>query len=244
MQFFLFLAIILGIPAVGIAQSKPPKPFIDTAVKNIVSSHQVLLKNYAIFKGHADEMSGASAFLIHYRDKVYAVTARHVLGADMGVQPEIKIQELNKYMVKWLMFPRVPVHPRLDTIKIGFTKLNYDLLDKDILLLEIANKNFAIYPLTPDFNLPKQGDKLYIIGCPYSQGNCKQNIYEVTYERYEEETAMLNCSIKVHFELAGFSGAPIVNAKGNVVGVLTSGWEEGKTKFVGGTFIGAIQEIK
>jgi Trypsin-like peptidase domain len=239
-----FSLLFLCITAIAFTQNKPVKRTPRAHVYNLVASHQVLLTNYAIFKNHKDEMQGASAFLINYQNKIFAVTAKHLLGDAMGVVPEIKIKELNNYLISWKMFPRVPVNPALDTVRIGATKLNYDLLDKDILLLEVVNTNFKILPLTPGFDLPKKGDTLYIIGCPYSQEKCKQNIYEVYFDSYDDRESMLKYIIKAKFELPGFSGAPVVDANGKVVSILTTGWEEGKTKYVGGTFIKEIEKVK
>lgn len=241
--FLLILLFSSIAPAVS-AQNKFSGVVIDTAVKNMILKHQVLLTNKAVFKAHKDEMMGASSFLINYNSKVFAVTAKHVLGEAMGVEPEVLPRELNKYLLSWKMFPRVAINPKTDTVKVSGGSLNYNSLDRDILLLEVINTKFSILPLTPDFNLPKKGDKLYIIGCPYSQEKCRQNIYPITFDSYEEETSMLNCIITTKFELAGFSGAPIVNANGKVVGILTSGWEQGQVKFVGGTFINEIQKVK
>jgi hypothetical protein len=234
----------LGFTTLTFCQATAQQKLFDTIANKLVLKHQVLLTNDALFKEHKEKMYGASAFLINYRGKIFAVTAKHVLGEAMGVEPEIKIPDFNKYLITWKMFPRIPINPKSDTVIIGPMKLNYDSLDKDILLLEVLNTKFNIFPLTPNFNLPKKGDKLYIIGCPYSQEKCKQNIYEIFYDSFDPETSMLNFIIKTKFELSGFSGAPIVDANGSVVSILTSGWDEGKIKFVGGTFIKEIQKVK
>ncbi len=189
-------------------------------------------------------MIGASAFLINYRNKVFAVTAKRLLGEAMGVEPEIRVDDLKKLLISWKMFPRVKINAQFDTIIIGVNNLNYDSFNYDILLLEVTNTKFNILPLNPDFNLPAKGDNLYIIGCPYNQENCKQNVYEIFYDSFEEETSRLNFIIKTKFELSGFSGAPIVNKYGKVVSILTSGWEEGKIKFVSGTFIKEIESVR
>ena len=244
MKNLLFSLISLIFTTFSFCQNKQNKENTETVIKNIVAKNQITLTNLALFKGHTDEMSGASSFLINYRNKIFAVTAKHVLGEATGVEPEIKAKELNKFLYSWKMFPRVPINPKFDTIKIGAGKLNYDDLDKDILLLEVTNTKFNILALKPNFHLPTKGDKLYIIGCPYSQQKCKQNIYEIFYDSFDKEMSMLNFIIKCKFELSGFSGAPIVDKEGNVVCVLTSGWKEGKIKFVGGTFIKEIEKVK
>lgn len=215
----------------------------DSIVKNLVNKHQILLTNHAEFKDHS-ALYGASAFLIHYNNSVYAVTARHLLGRAGGVEPILDISDLNKYLINWTMFPRISVNPITDTVKIGQTKLNYDLLDKDILLLEVENKGYDIWPLEPKFNLPNEGEKLYIIGCAYSENNCKQNIYEVKFDTYDRKQSLLICVSPIKIQLAGFSGAPLLDASGNVVGVLTRGWDEKDKHYIGATFIKEVQTVK
>ncbi|MEO6719588.1 MAG: trypsin-like peptidase domain-containing protein [Ferruginibacter sp.] len=236
--------IFLTLTTLSFCQTKQNGKVSDEVVKNLVAKNQILLTNLALFKDHKDEMIGASAFLINYKNKVFAVTAKHVLGEAMGVEPEIKVGDLKKFLISWKMFPRVKINPRLDTVIIGASTLNYDSLNKDILLLEVTNTKFNILPLNPNFNLPTKGDNLYIIGCPYSQEKCKENVYEIFYDSYDEETSMLNFIIKSKFDLSGFSGAPIVDKEGKVVSILTSGWEERKIKYVGGTFIKEIERVR
>jgi len=235
----------LGILVLGLVITKVnAQDLFDPSSENPILKHQVLLTNLASFKDHNKELSGASAFLINYRNKIFAVTAKHVLGEHMGVVPEIKLKDFNDYLVSWKMFPRVPISPKVDTVEIGKMQLNYDSLTKDILLLEVANTGFNTFPLNPTFTLPTKGEKLYIIGCPYDQPKCKQNTYEVFYDSYDDETSMLIFHIKSKFEVAGFSGAPIVNANGNVVSILNVGLSDGTNHYIGGTSIRELEKVQ
>lgn len=56
--------------------------------------------------------------------------------------------------------------------------------------------------------------------------------------------ATLVCKMTANVEMSGFSGAPLINAKGEVVGVLVSGGEAGGKNFVMATHIKEIQKIK
>ncbi len=209
---------------------------------DIVKQHQVLLTNWAEFKEHTG-LNGASAFVINYRNKHYVVSAKHLIGTDGGVEPEIKPAELMDYLLSWKLFPRVPVKEASDTVVIAKEKLNYNT-DKDILLLPIANRPLEILPLTVNFEMPKKGDKLYIIGCPYSEENCKQNVYELTYDSYEADLGVMLAISKDTFQLAGFSGAPLLNAKGEVVGIIVSGGEDNGIRYIAATCIKEIENIK
>ena len=214
------------------------------SVKTILAKHQVLLTNLAVFKDHKEEMAGASAFLINYKNSIYAVTAKHLLGEAMGIEPEVKPVQIKQQLLSWKLFPRVPVNKKRDTVSVGAGKLDYSMLNSDILLLEVTNTGFNALALTPNFSLPQKGDTLYLIGCPYSDENCRQNMYELIYREFDESSSQLIYTTTSAIELAGFSSAPIVDANGQVVSILTTGWEEKTTRFVAGTFISDIQKIK
>ncbi len=130
---FLMLATIL------FSQTSQSGKADSQTVQDLVNENQILLTNLALFKNHKCEMSGASAFLINYKSKIFAVTAQHLLGEAMGIKPEIKVRKLNKKLTSWKMFPRVEIDPKLDTVIVDADNLNYDSLSNDILLLEVTS---------------------------------------------------------------------------------------------------------
>lgn len=189
-------------------------------------------------------MEGASGFLIKYNNLNYAVTARHVLGEAGGVTPEVKVNALVKNLMSWEMSPRVVMNADSETVKLNANGLNYSKSNHDILLLNVAAGAFDLEVLTPNFVLPAVGETLFLIGCPNSEPQCRQNSYAVKYAEYDAAEATLVCEITSNVELSGFSGAPLVNGKGEVVGVLVSGGEAGGKNFVIATHIKEIQKIK
>lgn len=204
---------------------------------------QILLTNEAQFTKNRT-LEGASGFLIKYKDMTFAVTAKHLLGDAGGVEPEISLNELSKSFIKWEMMPRVVANPENETVKLDAKDLDFSQIFSDILLLKVTSKNFEIEPLLVNFDLPKVGEVLYLIGCPYSQTKCKQNIYEVEYAEYENSQNLLIGVIKSKDNLSGFSGAPLLNSKGEVVGVLVGGGEFEGENFVTATHIKEIEKIK
>lgn len=216
----------------------------DSTVYRLVKEHQILLTNYAEFKEHTS-LYGASAFLINYQETVYAVTARHLVGQDGGVEPEINPNQLNDCLQEWKMFPRVEINPEKDTVIVSNQKkMDYIASDKDVLLLPLKNAGFEILPLNPAFALPVQGEKLFIVGCPYSEEDCRQNVYEVIVNAYDESTSLIIGTMREKIIIAGFSGAPLLNVKGEVVGVIRGGGEENGINYIAATFIAEIKNIK
>jgi hypothetical protein len=202
---------------------------------------QILLTNSAKFKGNRD-LDGASGFLIDYKNSSFAVTAKHLLGEAGGVEPEIELTSLENNLIEWKMMPRSNVKPK-ETVNLNTLGLKYTNSIADILILNIASKDFTIKRLIPNFEIPKQKEKLYMVGCPYSEDNCRQNIYEVTFSEFVSAAGMLICELKTKVQLSGFSGSPLLNKKGEVIGVLVGGGEfEGKN-FVTVTHIKEIEKF-
>lgn len=215
-----------------------PKVNIETLLKK-----QILLTNSAEFTNDR-MMEGASGFLIKYGGATFAVTAKHLLGEAGGVEPEIKINNLSSSLKKWEMMPRIVTNAARETVKLDAKGLNFSKPLNDILFLKVISTNFEIESLTPNFNLPVSGEKLFLIGCPYSEEKCKQNSYPLEFIESDEAENSLIFEIKSNVDLSGFSGAPVVNAKGEVFGALVSGGTAEGKNYAVATNINEIQKLK
>jgi Trypsin-like peptidase domain len=241
MRLLLIKFTIIGLIYSCTFNNKSTKNKID--IQELVKQNQILLTNEANFKGHSG-LYGASSSLVHFRNKVFAVTAKHLLGSDGGVEPEINPKDLALYFEEWIMYPRININNSYDTIRIKKTLLNYDQVNSDILLLEVENSKNNIFTLTPNFELPNEKDSLFVIGCPYNEENCRQNIYKVIYTSYDLTSNSLICVIEDEVNLAGFSGAPVLDIEGKIVGILTGAWEENGREYVVATSIREMNKIK
>lgn len=221
------------------------KSIDNTTVNNIdnLIRKQILLTNAAKFTNNRT-LEGASGFLIRYNGANFAVTARHLLGEEGGVEPEVKINDLNKSLMKWEMMPRVVANANKETIKLNVKGLDFSQSQSDLVLLKVESNNFEIPSLTPNFELPLVGEKLFLIGCPYGETKCKQNSYPAEYVEFDEQENALVCEMDSKVNLSGFSGAPLVNGKGEVLGALVSGGAAGGKNYVLATHIKEIQKIK
>jgi hypothetical protein len=204
---------------------------------------QILLTNHAEFTNNRT-LEGASGFLMKYNGANYAVTARHLLGEAGGIEPEIKINELNKNLLKWEMSARVIRKTDKKSVQLNAKNLDFSESVHDILLLNVISNRFEIETLTPNFEPPSVGETLFLIGCPYSESKCNQNSYQVKFVEFDETEFALVCETNSKVNLAGFSGAPLINGKGEILGVLVSGGEFNGKNYVLATHIKEIQKIK
>lgn len=180
---------------------------------------QIVLTNYAIFNGHSPLM-GASSFLIKTDDdRVLAATAAHLIGSAGGVVPTIPINQLTQKIQSWKMFPRTMPDDLVEIISLGINGLEDN--DHDWLILSIKNSNqLPSLPLKLRRQPVRVGETIYLIGCPYIEQDCKQNIYTGIIK----ERAFGNCfrfNIDTPVNLSGFSGAPIIDEKGYIVGIVS-----------------------
>lgn len=188
---------------------------------------QLLLTNAAEFNGHTS-LEGASGFLVkNSAGKIFAATALHLLGDAGGVEPEVTLGQLDDKLVRWQMFPRTSPETFVEIAGLGSAKMkaqepnwfgNY--ATKDWLLLAIASSDdLPAEPLAVRKEPVTVGEEVYFVGCPYSEEHCSQNVYrgKVTSRRGSN----FRCDIDPPVELWGFSGAPVLDRDGLVVGVTT-----------------------
>jgi Trypsin-like peptidase domain len=180
---------------------------------------QILLTNdYAFNKKQKGD--GASAFLLDFNGDTMVCTAKHLLGDDMGISPEVPTSSFDKELKYWKIFARNNKLNK-DTLNIKNISTVNIPGEKDILLMDLVSKKTSIQPLKPymDVTPLKKGQKLQIIGCEYMDSDCHQKIYEAVY--LTQQDGWLIVKPKTKFEAMGFSGAPVIDENGLVVGILS-----------------------
>ncbi len=212
-QFVILLLLLLS------CKSTPEEATKESwKTSNYINSVQILLTNE--YQLGESTTSGASSFLILTKEDTLLCTAKHLLGEDMGISPEVKTDEFNSKLVYWDAFPRTE---ELASDIITVTKMVTEEINKrDIILLdcELAKPN-SIQPLTPRFTKAKRGERFEVIGCEYADESCFQNSYFGTMDGYESGQIVLKSEVK--FDASGFSGAPVIDENGYVIGVLSGG---------------------
>lgn len=183
--------------------------------------------NFSFNDGQSSQ--GATAFLISYKNKIYVVTAKHMLNEWMGIEPAILPSEFSEKLNRWLI--QAPFAE--EVLKIEDIVQPLDDWKTDIILLttKAKPKNYQLLKVAK--KSPKKGDVAYIIGCPYAEENCRQNAYPLIYlgkDGQQHKFLWLNKTISSR----GFSGAPMVDKNGNVLAVYNYHHDSaGKDVYVG-----------
>jgi len=187
-------------------------------LENYIDSVQILLTNeYQLNKSYS---YGASSFLIKAKGDTLLCTAKHLLGDAMGISPEIKTNKFNSSLKFWKAYPRndLITNDTISISKLVTEKQN----NSDIILLDCQiEKGNAIMPLTPRLSKPLKGERFELIGCEYSDSDCHQRRYFATMDSWEGGQILLKS--EVDFTPSGFSGAPVLDSKGYVIGLLSGG---------------------
>lgn len=222
---FLLAAVALGV-ALGLRAGRggaddralTPVPWISQPP---AQWPQIVLTHDASFHDGHSPLKGASGFLLRTPDgRVLGATARHLIGEAGGVQPEIYLEDLNHVIANWRMHPRT--RPAQAIAMRGLAASGLDRPDLDWLLLAPVDPmpSVGIEPLQVRQRPVEVGETVYLIGCPYSAPRCVQQVYAGrVVERLPGQ--MFRYEFKPHVNLSGFSGAPLIDAQGHLVGVMT-----------------------
>lgn len=178
---------------------------------------QIVLTNEATFDGHTP-LYGASAFFMRMPDgEIIVGTAKHLIKKPGGVDPPIALTELDHVLTRWRVYPRTKKDQVVEAKGVAERTNGEGLHDWLLLYLKNPAATLSATPLVPRKDPVKVGEKVYLIGVPYSDRTSSQNIYKgVVTARPMAHYFTFEFRPPVHIE--GFSGAPIVDARGLLVG--------------------------
>jgi hypothetical protein len=182
---------------------------------------QIHLKNEVKLTGNRS-MNGASASLIKLDDgRLLAVTARHLIGPDGGIDPAIPLAQLDSSIQSWILSTYAAAQPQIRLGKLA-TKLEDEGLH-DCLIFNAAEigklPGLALRPRTEPL---KEGDKLYLLGCPYDQTPYRQNAYGGSVIGINEggkNDGTIDFKLEAQVVTRGFSGAPVIDENGHFAGI-------------------------
>jgi len=239
MKKLLIATAIFGCVLTGTADAQETKsntPTMDMLVKsvrggtaNIELPGKVFLRNKYSLKG-SGKSEGASSSLVIKDGKVYVLTAKHLLGDAMGITPEVLPTSFDDKLKKWKVMHN---DSGKAVAKVTSIYKPNDNMDEDIILLGTDADPNAVkdYALKIAKTKPQIGDKLYVIGCPYSSPSCVQRAYEgkvATFANFDDDPAKPQNLIVLDMthapdRIAGFSGAAMINEDMEVVAVVFGG---------------------
>jgi hypothetical protein len=179
---------------------------------------QVVLTNDASFRGHTS-LEGASSFLVRGPHGVVVATAKHLIRAAGGVKPDLPLTEVDSSLVEWSVFPRTQAERAYRATRLAMRDLkaaeNHDWL---FLAGEPASELPAT-PLLARASRVELNERVFLIGCEYRDESCKQRVYGARVTGRMRDSFRLEFDVPV--QVRGFSGAPVVDVNGAVVGVLS-----------------------
>jgi hypothetical protein len=258
--FHRFMALYLLVNAAGCDQklpnaAPPTKPATPTQVNSRLAEDwiskpinewpQIVLTNHAEFTGHTS-LDGASSFLIQAdNDRVLAATAAHLIGSAGGVEPKIRVSELPSTIRSWKMFPRSKPDEFVEIKALTTKDLERKGLDWLLFSVNLPDR-LPAYPLKVRQEAIQVGESVFLIGCPYAERECVQNVYRgIVTARGSADRFRYDIDPPV--DIRGFSGAPIIDQQGYLVGIMTV-WFDPKMsgeKFLeaGGEDVSPIYEL-
>ena len=195
-----------------------------TELKFSKLSTQYLLTNEISMKNR-DIVEGGSSYLIDFNNKTYLCTAKHLTRSSMGFEPSMDLKTFKDSVTYWKAFPR---NNKLvtDTLFIDdlfFFDEDYD----DLILLSLKNNSKNIGVLHPNFNKLKKGTRVRILGCEYEDYECFQKEYYGTLNKYTIIDQIEIFMDSLNISTAGFSGAPVLDEKNQVIGHVLGGGDFG-----------------
>jgi hypothetical protein len=160
--------------------------------------------------------------LINSGTDTFAITAKHILL--IARNRNANAVTINKDLLLWSMKPKgnftdsVIIDKLIndDTAEV-IEGSKSSIFERDMLVLSVKNASRNIYPLKPRYSVPRTGERVYLIGCAYSDASCTVNEGTIIGKYGFEIIINFNNPIK-----PGASGAPVIDANGYLIGVFSS----------------------
>ncbi len=185
---------------------------------------QIYMTNEVHFKNEDQLKYLGSGFLVKYQKEMYACTAKHIVTKTKRLTKRVKAKHLNEAMTSWTMFPRFKEQKK---VRLGQLINNYKM-DSEWWLLEVEKATKFTKAMEIREAAVQVGEKVYFVGCPYAEQDCKQNIYVGEISSIKKNKIKINYDPKTN--VAGFSGAPLMDKDGKLIGMLTQATWDKKNK--------------
>lgn len=198
-----------------------------------------LINNVSFKNSKFDNPNASNGFLVQHDNNIYAITAKHILM--ISKTDKMKFVDFEGELKQWKMHPKdnkdsyvimdeLISSNRKDSLTWSYMTNNWESYN-DWIIFSVKENKTDHKPLKFRQKPLEQGEALYAIGWTYSDTIGSQRIYEYTFEETEGNYHNL-IQVKGPERLGGLSGSPVVDKKGKLVGLVTSGWADEKSNKV------------
>jgi V8-like Glu-specific endopeptidase len=151
------------------------------------------------------------------------ITADHIFGPDGGVKTHIGVKNIMDSLHDASFFT---MDGKLTSVKLinpitpGSQPYQKGDIAKDAIGFEVTNS--STHPALKFAKvLPKNGEKCWIAGCEFTSEIKEQHMYEC--KKINDENGIMKIAPKDTVHLSGFSGAPVLNSRSEVIGIVIAG---------------------
>lgn len=198
-----------------------------------------LVNNVSYQDSSFDNSNASNGFLVAHKGKSYAITAKHVLM--IAKTDDMKFIDFDGSLKQWKMHPKndstkYVINDKLlntnkkDSLTWSYMDTNWDTYE-DWLVFSVKENKTNHTPLSFRKKPLKKGERLYAVGWTYKDTLGSQRVYEYQFDNTDGNFHNLT-QINGPKSLGGLSGAPVVDGKGKIVGLVSSGGEDENTKEV------------
>jgi hypothetical protein len=195
------------------------KPFVEWP--QIAMTNNIQYKNGDRYI-HPSFTYAGTGFLINNGTDTLAVTAKHILL--IARNKNTNAVTINNDLLLWSMKPKGNFSDSViidklindDTAEV-IEGSKSSIFERDMLVLSIKKASGNIYPLKPRYSNPRNGERVYLIGCAYADATSTVNEGTVIGKYGFDIIINFNKPI-----LPGASGSPVIDANGYLIGVFSS----------------------
>lgn len=214
------LLLCLAYPATGHSQSTQTQ---DRWVDRAPSEWPHIAMINQIEYSDANHPVAGCAFLLDTGDEILAATAKHVLRYFKS--KSMSSVSFRGALKTWRMFPK-DTPSSVTVVEKLINENEEEPLDripagKDWLLFTVREYPDNIQPLRLRSTPLQAGDKVFIIGWRYTDEGT-QKIYTGSYVEKDDGSVLISTEALTDNTVPGLSGAPVIDANGYVVGLMSS----------------------